>query len=478
MSDTLWSECMNAWQKGFQAYGDLVEKVQDTIWQQDENQAFYDSIQPTLSMFQKAAQSWGEQVLENPDQVHSSQSQLIEGMIELNQYCIDKMQGKEVKPVIKADRNDRRFISDDWDQELFFDLLRQYYLLFSKCLLNSLDNCSGLASTEKNALKYFYNHLLNTVSPSNFVFSNPEILKKSLAEKGENLIMGMQFLKDDISKSETGMLFCPQSDQNAFQLGENIAVSSGKVVFKNELIELICYTPKKANSRSVPIMFVPPFINKYYILDLNEKKSMVKWLLEQGNQVFCISWVDPDESLGHYSFGEYVKAVIDAFKQCQKISCSQKIHPVGYCIGGTLLTITLAYLEKTDRKKIDLADFIQKRKSQKSVYLTFQGIHYQLLNHSKQSNRFELLNLTSKQIHHWHYSGKNSQFKVFEGEKLLLQGEKKANRLIELCQKNIVIDNVTLLASFIDYSDVGEIEMFVTPEQIEALVKRNKAHKV
>lgn len=478
MSDTLWSEYMNAWQKGFQAYGDLVTKVQETVWQQDENQAYIDSIQPTLSMFQQAAQSWGEQILENPDQVHSSQSQLIEGMIELNQYCIDKMQGKGVKPVIQADRNDRRFISADWDQELFFDLLRQYYLLISKCLMNSLEKCSGLASTEKNALKYFYNHLLNTVSPSNFVFSNPEILKTCLAEKGENLIRGMEFLKEDIAKSETGMLFCPQSDQNAFQLGDNIAVSKGKVVFRNKLIELICYTPKKASVKSVPILFVPPFINKYYILDLNEKKSMVKWLLEQGNQVFCISWVDPDESMGHYSFDEYVKAVITAFKQCQKISGSQNIHPVGYCIGGTLLTITLAYLEKTDRHVIELADFIQKRKSKKSVYLSFQGKEYALLKHTKQSRHLELLNLSSRQIHHWHYSGKNTQFKLFEGETMLLQGEKKASRQVKLYQKNIAIDSATLLASFIDFSDVGEIGMFVTPEQIEALVKRNKAHKL
>ncbi|SMY35168.1 class I poly(R)-hydroxyalkanoic acid synthase [Photobacterium andalusiense] len=259
---------------------------------------------------------------------------------------------------IKPAKDDKRFSDPAWENEAFYNYIKQSYLLFSNTMRETIESIDGLDDKAKERLSFFSRQAINAMSPTNFVTTNPELAKLTVETNGENLIKGMELLQEDI-QSSADVLKIRMTNSGAFELGINIANTEGEVVFKNELFELIQYKPLTEAVNKTPLLIVPPFINKYYILDLREHNSMVRWLVEQGHTVFMMSWRNPDESLKDVDFEHYVlDGVVKAVDAVEDITEQKQINTVGYCIGGTLLATTLAYYAaKRMRNRIKSATF-------------------------------------------------------------------------------------------------------------------------
>ena len=254
----------------------------------------------------------------------------------------------EYKPVIKPADGDKRFKAPEWDEApYYFDFVKQSYLLVSK-LMKEIVETSDVDEKAKKKLSFYTQHYMDALSPSNFIATNPEALKLAQETNGQSLIDGFKNLLADIEKGGI-----TQTDMTAFEPGRNIATTAGAVVFENELIQLIQYTPSTKNVYEMPLVIIPPWINKYYILDLRPENSLVKFMVDQGFTTFIISWKNPTSDLRDVTFDDYVeKAALKAIEVAQAITKSKKVNTIGYCLGGTLLSTTLAILAKrTDEKE-------------------------------------------------------------------------------------------------------------------------------
>ncbi len=260
--------------------------------------------------------------------------------------------------VIEAERGDKRFSHESWQSEAIYNFIKQSYLLFSKTYLDTIDSVEGLDEKTKERVSFFSRQMINAMSPSNFIATNPELLKLTLEKNGENLITGLEQLKEDFASS-ADILKVRMTNNNAFRVGEDVATTKGDVVFQNELFELIQYHPMTEKVNDTPLLIVPPFINKYYILDLTERNSMVRWLLEQGHSVFLMSWRNPGQAHSNVEFGDYVtEGVVKAVSAIEDITGKEQINAAGYCIGGTVLATTVAYYAaKRMKKRIKSATF-------------------------------------------------------------------------------------------------------------------------
>jgi len=260
--------------------------------------------------------------------------------------------------VIKAEKGDKRFSHEEWQQDVFFNFIKQSYLLFSKTYLETIDSIEGLDEKAKERISFFSRQAINALSPSNYIATNPELLKLTLEQNGQNLLTGLEQLKED-AESSADILKIRMTNNNAFRIGEDVANTPGDVVYQNELFELIQYRPLTEQVNSTPLMIVPPFINKYYILDLREKNSMVRWLLEQGHSVYMISWRNPGSEQRDVEFGDYVtEGVAKAVSAIEDITGQDQVNAAGYCIGGTVLASTIAYYAaKRMKKRIKSASF-------------------------------------------------------------------------------------------------------------------------
>ncbi|APX09075.1 class I poly(R)-hydroxyalkanoic acid synthase [Vibrio campbellii] len=260
--------------------------------------------------------------------------------------------------IIEAEKGDKRFSNDAWQQEAMYSFIKQSYLLFSKTYLDTLDSIEGLDEKTKERITFFSRQAINALSPSNFIATNPELLKLTLEQNGENLLTGLEKLKEDV-ESSADILKVRMTNNNAFRVGDDVATTAGDVVFQNELFELIQYRPLTEKVNATPLLIVPPFINKYYILDLTAKNSMVRWLLEQGHSVFMMSWRNPGKDQAHVEFGDYVtEGVAKAVTAIEDITGQEQINAAGYCIGGTVLASTVAYYAaKRMKKRIKSASF-------------------------------------------------------------------------------------------------------------------------
>lgn len=250
---------------------------------------------------------------------------------------------ESAEPVVEADKTDRRFQDKSWQQDVFFNFIKQSYLLYSKTFFEMIESIEGLDPKVKERILFFSRQAINSMSPSNFVFTNPELLKLTLEKNGENLVNGLAQLRKDLETS-ADVLRISLTNDDAFQVGVQIGNTPGDIVFKNELFELIQYRPRTEQVRETPLLFVPPFINKYYILDLRENSSMIRWMLDQGYTVFTISWRNPGPDLAEVGIEGYVlDGVVKAVEVVEEITGQQEIHAAGYCIGGTLLACAVAY---------------------------------------------------------------------------------------------------------------------------------------
>jgi len=279
--------------------------------------------------------------LDDPQRAVDLQRRLGKAYLELWEVAAKRLAGEETTPVVTPEKGDKRFSDPEWTSNQFFDFLKQAYLLSTRWA-NQLVDDAELDPHTRHKAEFYVRQLANAVSPSNFVLTNPELLRETFTSNADNLVRGMHMLAEDI-ESGGGDLNIRQSDSSMFEVGRNLAVSPGKVIFQNELMQLIQYTPSTPMVLKRPLLIVPPWINKFYVLDLTPEKSFIKWCVDQGITVFCISWVNPDAHLAQKGFEDYVRqgplAALDAIKEAIG---EDKVHTVGYCVGGTLLAVTLA----------------------------------------------------------------------------------------------------------------------------------------
>ena len=252
---------------------------------------------------------------------------------------------------------DRRFIHPLWSTNPYFTFVKDQYLLNSKAMRDAISQLDGLDETQTRRLRYFTDQVIDMMAPTNFLGTNPEALEKAVETQGQSLIDGLENLISDMEANE-GELIVRLADEDAFSLGENIATTPGKVVFRNHMHELIQYAPSTKEVYDIPLIIFPPWINKFYILDLKEQNSFIKWAVDQGFNVFVVSWVNPDESYDKIALEDYIEhGYLTAFETARAIAGSEKVNAVGYCIGGTTLALTLALLKQREENPVSAATF-------------------------------------------------------------------------------------------------------------------------
>lgn len=292
-----------------------------------------------------------------PQKLMEAQSQLWNSYSQLWQNAWSTVLGTPTEPLASPARNDKRFKDRDWQENTVFDFLKQFYLISANWAQDFVKNADGLDEHTRQKAKFYVEQILNALSPSNFPVSNPEILRATLGSNGANLVEGLKHLEQDLA-SPDGRLHIKQSDMTAFEIGKNIAMTPGKVVFRNDTFELIQYSPSVQRTYEIPLLIVPPWINKFYILDLNPKKSFVRWCTEQGLTVFVVSWVNADEKQGRKGFSDYMReGFLEAVQAVQDATGAEKVNTIGYCIGGTMVAAALGYMAAKNDNRINAATF-------------------------------------------------------------------------------------------------------------------------
>ncbi len=269
-----------------------------------------------------------------------------------------RLAGEQAAPAIDPSPRDKRFSDPEWRSNQFFEFVMQLYLLTTQWAQDLVRDAEGLDPHTRKKAEFYVQQITNALAPSNFVLTNPEVLRETLASSGDNLVRGMKMLAEDIEAGH-GTLRIRQSDPANLEVGVNMATTPGKVIFQNELMQLIQYTPATENVLRTPLLIVPPWINKFYILDLKPEKSFIKWCVDQGVTVFVISWVNPDKSLRAKTFDDYMKeGPLAAMDVIERATGELKVHTMGYCVGGTLLASTLAWLAEKRRVRVTSATFL------------------------------------------------------------------------------------------------------------------------
>jgi len=262
--------------------------------------------------------------------------------------------GQDVEPVIAPEKGDKRFSDTDWQQNPVFDALKQSYLLAATTLLKSAAEVQGLDEHQQRKMVFYLRQFLDAISPTNVAFTNPQVIHETVQSGGQNLVTGMEHLLRDLKAGQMKM-----TDTDAFAPGRNLALTPGQVIYRNKLIELIQYAPTTEKVYAIPLLFIPPWINKYYILDMQPKNSLIKFLVDSGFTVFVISWKNPDASMEETSFEDYLTlGPLAAFAAIKEITGSPRVNPIGYCIGGTLLSMTLPYLAAKKDETVNAATFL------------------------------------------------------------------------------------------------------------------------
>jgi polyhydroxyalkanoate synthase len=294
----------------------------------------------------------------DPARLAEAQGELVRGYLDLWHSAIRRALGEEVEPVAKPAAGDNRFKDTEWSASPYFDFVKQMYLLTAQWAENVLQKTDGVDERTRMKAEFYLEQLLSALSPSNFPATNPEVLRETLATSGRNLIEGLQNLAEDM-ESSGDLLKIRQTDLEAFEVGRNLAVTPGKVVFQNDLFQLIQYTPTTETVYERPLLIIPPWINKFYILDLTQPKSFIKFAVDQGFTVFVVSWVNPDERLKDKTFEDYmIEGALAATHAVRRETGQDKINVLGYCVGGTLLATTLAYLAARGEELYRSATFL------------------------------------------------------------------------------------------------------------------------
>ena len=309
-----------------------------------------EEIGQVVKAFHSIADYW----LSDPSRASELQTKLGKAYLDLWGSAARRLAGEEPPPTIEASPRDKRFKDPEWKTNQFFDFLKQAYLLTTKFAYEAVQNAEGVDPHTRRKAEFYVTQITNALAPSNFILTNPEVLRETLSSNADNLVRGIEMLAEDIEAGR-GNLRIRQSAAN-LEVGRDMAITPGKVIFQNELIQLIQYQANTENVLRTPLLIVPPWINKFYILDLGPEKSFIKWCVDQGLTVFVISWVNPDRALGEKTFADYMKqGPLAAMDVIERITGEMKVHTIGYCVGGTLLASTLAWLAANRRQRVTSA---------------------------------------------------------------------------------------------------------------------------
>src|SRR3954466_10886639 len=310
-------------------------------------------VAEVIKTFSTVAEYW----LSDKERSAELQMKISKAYLDLWGSAMRRMAGEAAPPAIEPSPRDKRFKDPEWKSNQFFDVVLQLYLLTTQWAQELVKNAEGVDPHTRKKAEFYVQQIINAIAPSNFVLTNPEVLRETLASNGGNLVRGMKMLAEDIEAGH-GTLRIRQSDPSNLAVGVNMATTPGKVIFQNELMQLIQYTPTTETVLRTPLLIVPPWINKFYILDLKPEKSFIKWCVDQGITVFVISWVNPDKRLGAKSWEDYMKeGPLAAMDVIEKVTGEMKVHTAGYCVGGTMLATTLAWLAEKRRQRVASATF-------------------------------------------------------------------------------------------------------------------------
>ena len=306
-----------------------------------------------VKTFSKLSEYW----LSDPSRAVEAQTRLFSGYMTIWGNAVTRMSNPEVGDAVAPDKTDKRFQDPEWGRNAFFDFLKQAYLVTARWAGDLVEQADGIDERTKHKARFYVKQLSNAISPSNFILTNPELFRETVASNGENLVRGMHMLAEDIEAGK-GDLRLRQADYSRFKIGENIAVTPGKVVARSAVAEIIQYEPATEKVLKRPLLICPPWINKFYILDLNPQKSFIKWAVEAGHTVFVISWVNPDERHGRMGWEEYIRDGIQlGLDTIEEATGEREVNAIGYCVGGTLLAAALALFAQEGEDRIKTATF-------------------------------------------------------------------------------------------------------------------------
>jgi polyhydroxyalkanoate synthase len=293
----------------------------------------------------------------NPMALAQAQMNMYLDYMRLWQSSWLKLLGQQAEPIAAPGKGDARFKDDEWQSNFVFDYVKQSYLIAARHIHGVVSNVEGIPDESKKKVDFFTRQYIDALSPSNFAFTNPQVLRETMKTGGHNLVKGLNNLLEDLDEGD-GQLRIKMTDMNAFKLGVNVATSKGKVVYQNELMQLIQYDPLTAEQYRRPLLIFPPWINKFYILDLREKNSFIRWATQQGHTVFVVSWVNPDARLAHKKFEDYMfEGTLAALDAVEAATGEREINTIGYCLGGTLLGATLGYMAAKGDDRVNSATF-------------------------------------------------------------------------------------------------------------------------
>jgi polyhydroxyalkanoate synthase len=296
-------------------------------------------------------------LMANPARLMQAQIGFWQDYLTLWQNTARRMMGEPAPAVIAEDQKDKRFKDDAWRENEVFDFIRQSYLLSARFMQGLVHDAKGLDEKTAQKVDFYTRQFVDAMSPTNFAMTNPEVLRRTAETGGENLLKGLSNLLADLDRGQ-GNLRIRMTDESKFKVGENIAVTPGKVVYQNDLMQLIQYTPTTEKVLKRPLLILPPWINKFYILDLRPKNSFIRWAVDQGHTVFVVSWVNPNERLAEKGFEDYMlEGPYAALEAIEKATGEKSVNAIGYCLGGTLLSATLAHMAAKKDTRIKSATF-------------------------------------------------------------------------------------------------------------------------
>ena len=310
--------------------------------------------QPNQDLYYKAAAKYFSEILSNPTKLIENQVKYYKSSLEtwsdVQRYFLKQENNNSKK-------NDKRFRSVTWEENPYFKMIKQQYLTSSDIIQETITGIEGLSHPEQKQITFFTKQMLEFFSPTNFLMTNPDALQEAMETKGQSLVNGLENLVDDLEKND-GEFNVSLTDETAFEIGKNIANAEGSVIYENKLYQLLYYKPTQETSHQIPILIIPPWINKFYILDLKPENSFIKFLLSKGIPVFLMSWVNPDSSHSEIGYDDYLKdGLLDAIEQTRRFYSVDLINSIGYCIGGTLLATGLSYLNARKLEYIKSASF-------------------------------------------------------------------------------------------------------------------------
>ena len=334
-------------------YAEVAQRASRLIAQFMEKKAKEGASAPTDELgVAKAFMDLSSRLMANPYKLAQTQMNMMWDYFSLWQNTTMKMMGMPVgSPVAAPRKGDNRFKDEEWEQHFLFDFVKQSYLITARHLHDTVASAEGLDEATQLKVNFFTRQYIDALSPSNFALTNPEVFRETVKSHGQNLIKGLNNLLHDVESGD-GQLRIRMTDTSAFEMGKNVATTPGKVIFQNALFQLIQFDPATPDQYKRPFLIVPPWINKYYILDLREKNSMIKWATDQGHTTFVISWINPDEKLAAKSFEDYLlEGSMEAISQVCAQTGEDSVNMAGYCLGGTLVMTTLAYMAAKKDKR-------------------------------------------------------------------------------------------------------------------------------